>query len=348
MSAAQPAHGGRGVALPAPFQKAVTVAEALAAGRSSTLINVPGRSDEAQAITKPARTQLQQTWDSFRAHRAAFIGLCVLLGMIVVCTLGPFVLQDPAAVDVVNASTGPSGKHLLGADALGRDVLSRLVSAGRISLAIGFSVAFGAAAIGAAIGVIAGYFGGRVDSGLMWIANVIMAIPGLPLLMTVATIVASPDSKIGPLIKHFPEWMRIAVVLVALGWMGISRVVRSQVVSLRGQEFVEAAIALGGTHRRVMMVHILPNCVSVLAVFTTLAVSGAIIGESALSFLGLGVQPPTPSWGNMLSEGHDLFTILQYWWVVWFPALAIFVTVLSVNFIGDGVRDALDPKSQKK
>jgi peptide/nickel transport system permease protein len=198
------------------------------------------------------------------------------------------------------------------------------------------------------IGVSSGYFGGRTDSWLMWFANVIMSIPGLPLLLTIATIVASPDSKIGPVIQHVPEWLRIAGVLVALGWMGISRVVRSQVVSLRNQEFVEAAIALGGTHRRVMMVHILPNCVSVLAVFTTLAVSGAILAESALSFLGFGVQPPAATWGNMLAEGRDLITILNYWWVVWCPALAIFVTVLSVNFIGDGVRDALDPKTQKK
>ncbi|MCW2924596.1 MAG: oligopeptide transporter, partial [Thermoleophilia bacterium] len=151
-----------------------------------------------------------------------------------------------------------------------------------------------------------------------------------------------------PIVKHVPEWMRIAGVLVALGWMGISRVVRSQVVSLRGQEFVEAAEALGGSHFRIMTVHILPNCVSVIAVFTTLAVSGAIIAESALSFLGFGVNPPTATWGNMLAEGRDLFTILNYWWVVWFPALAIFITVLSVNFIGDGVRDALDPKTQKK
>jgi peptide/nickel transport system permease protein len=343
MSAAQPA---RGSALPAPFQKATTQAGRVATG---TTINVPGRSDEAQAITAPPRTQLQQTWDSFRAHRAAFIGLCVLTTMIVVCLVGPFVLQDPEAIDMkVLGYQGPTSAHVLGTDAIGRDVLSRVVNAGRISLAIGFSVAMGAATIGAIIGVAAGYFGGRVDSGLMWIANVIMAIPSLPLLMTVAVIVASPDSKIGPMIKHFPEWMRIAFVLVALGWMGISRVVRSQVVSLRGQEFVEAALALGGTHQRVMFVHILPNCVSVIAVFTTLAVSGGLIAESALSFLGLGVQPPTATWGNMLAEGRDLFTILNYWWVVWFPALAIFITVLSVNFIGDGVRDALDPKTQKK
>lgn len=341
MTAAQTTAGSLG----APFKKATTVA----AGTAGSF-NLPGRVNvDAQPMSAPSRTQLQQTWDTFRSHRAAFIGLCVLGVMVVVCTLGPFVLQDPTEIDMdVLGYQAPSGAHLLGTDAIGRDVLSRLVNAGRTSLAIGFAVAFGAATIGAAIGVSAGYFGGKIDSGLMWIANVIMAIPSLPLLMTVAIVVATPDSKLGPLIKVFPEWMRIAFVLVALGWMGISRVVRSQVVSLRGQEFVEAALALGGTHTRVMFVHILPNCVSVIAVFTTLAVSGAIIAESALSFLGMGVQPPTATWGNMLSEGRDLFTILQYWWVVWFPALAIFTTVLSVNFIGDGIRDALDPKSQKK
>lgn len=332
--------------LPVPFGKATTAATSVA---GNATLNLPNRGNvDAQPMTAPPRTQLQQTWDSFRAHRAAFVGLCVLSTMVVICTFGPFVLQDPNAVDVVNASTGPSAAHPLGADSLGRDVLARLVIAGRTSLLIGMSVAFGAAFIGATVGIVAGYFGGRTDSVLMWFANVVMSIPSLPLLLTIATVVASPDSKIGPLIQHVPEWLRIAGVLIALGWMGVSRVVRSQVVSLRNQEFVEAAIALGGSHRRVMAVHILPNCVSVLAVFTTLAVSAAILGESALSFLGFGVQAPAATWGNMLAEGRDLITILNYWWVVWCPALAIFVTVLSVNFIGDGVRDALDPKAQKK
>lgn len=343
MTAAQNTSGS----LPTPFGKATSAAGSLAA---SGTLNLPGRTNvDAQPMSAPPRTQLQQTWDSFRSHKAAFIGLCVLTTMIIVCTFGPFVLQDPDAIDMdVLGYQAPSMSHPLGTDAIGRDVLSRLVNAGRTSLAIGMTVAFGAAAIGAAIGVSAGYFGGRIDSGLMWFANVVMSIPSMPLLLTVAVIVASPDSKVGPIIQKVPEWARIALVLVALGWMGISRVVRSQVVSLRHQEFVEAALALGGTHKRVMMVHILPNCVSVIAVFTTLAVSGAIIGESALSFLGFGVQPPAATWGNMLAEGRDLMTILEYWWVVWFPALAIFTTVLSVNFIGDGVRDALDPKAQKK
>ena len=307
-----------------------------------------GNADAAE-LARPAKSQARQTWEAFCAHRAALVGLIVLSTMVVICTLGPFVLQDPAAIDMdVLGYQAPSAAHPLGTDSIGRDVLSRLVNAGRTSLAIGISVAFGAAMIGSIVGVSAGYFGGKVDSGLMWFANVMMSIPSLPLLLTIAVIVASPDSKVGPFVQHIPEWARIAMVLIALGWMGVSRMVRSQVVSLRNQEFVEAAVALGGTHRRVMTVHILPNCVSVLAVFTTLAVSSAIIAESALSFLGFGVQPPAATWGNMLAEGRDLVTILNYWWVVWFPALAIFVTVLSVNFIGDGVRDALDPKAQKK
>ncbi len=334
-------------ALPVPFGKATSAAGTLAAPGT---YNLPGRTNtDAQPMSAPPRTQLQQTWDSFRAHRAAFIGLCVITTMILVCAIGPFVLQDPDAIDMqVLGYQAPSASHPLGTDAIGRDVLSRLVNAGRTSLAIGFSVAVGAAVLGSVVGISAGYFGGRVDSALMWFANVMMSIPSMPLLLTVAVIVANEESKVGPVIQKAPEWARIALVLIVLGWMGVSRVVRSQVVSLRNQEFVEAALALGGTHKRVMAVHILPNCVSVLAVFTTLAVSGAIIAESALSFLGFGVQPPTATWGNMLAEGKGLITILQYWWAVWFPALAIFMTVLSVNFVGDGVRDALDPKAQKK
>ena len=319
-------------------------------GQPMAPVVVPGRRDaEAAAITTPPRTQLQQSWDAFRGHRAAFVGLCVLGVMIVVCTFGPFVLQSPTAIDMnVLAATPPSSHHLLGTDTIGRDVLSRLVNAGRTSLAIGFVVAIGATALGAIIGVMAGYFGGRIDGMLMWVVNVLMTIPSLPLLMSVAVLVANPSSALGPAVKGIPEWIRIAIVMVALGWMGISRVVRSQVISLRSQEFVEAARALGAKDTRIMFLHILPNCISVIAVFTTLAVSGAIIGESALSFLGMGGQPPTATWGNMLAEGRDLFAILNYWWTVWFPALAIFITVLSVNFIGDGVRDALDPKSMKK
>lgn len=334
--------------LPVPYGRATKAAASVAT--VPTTSNLPGQPDvDAQALAAPARSQARQTWDSFRAHKAAFIGFCALLTMILMCAFLPFVLQDPDAIDMqVLGYQAPSAQHLFGTDAIGRDVLSRVVNAGRTSLAIGFAVAIGAALIGAMVGVSSGYFGGKTDGALMWFANVMMSIPAMPLLLTLAVIVANPDSKIGPVVQHTKEWMRISAVLIVLGWMGISRVVRSQVVSLRNQEFVEAALALGGSHKRVMIVHILPNCVSVIAVFTTLAVSGAIIAESALSFLGFGVQPPTATWGNMLAEGRDLITILEYWWAVWIPALFIFITVLSVNFVGDGVRDALDPKTQTK
>jgi peptide/nickel transport system permease protein len=288
-------------------------------------------------------------WDAFRRNRLAFFGLCVLGAMVLSCIFLPFVLPSPTDVDYeLLSATAPSSHHLLGTDSIGRDELARLVNAGRISLLVGFMVALLSASIGSVIGLLAGYFGGLTDGALMWIVNVLMTIPALPLLMASAVLVATPESKVGAVFRTVPTQWRIIFVMSLLGWMGISRVVRSQVLSLKQQEFVEAAQALGADSRRVMFVHILPNSVSVIAVFTTLAVSGALMGESALSFLGVGVQPPTATWGNMLSEARDLFTILQYWWLTWFPALAIFITVLATNFVGDGVRDALDPKEQKR
>lgn len=306
-------------------------------------------STEDHAITAPARSQLGQFWDAYCAHRAALAGLCVIVTMVLVCLLLPFVLVPSTEIDFqLLRATGPSAAHPLGTDSIGRDVLSRLVNAGRTSLLIGFLVAIIAAGVGSVVGLAAGYFGGKVDGALMWFVNVLMTIPSLPLLIAVGMLVANETSKIGGAIKVLGETGRIIALFGLLGWMGISRVVRSQVLSLRKQEFVEAAHALGAGHRRIMFIHILPNSVSVIAVFTTLAVSGALMGEAALSFLGVGVQPPKATWGNMLNEARDLFSIVEYWWLAWFPAMAIFVTVLSVNFIGDGVRDALDPKSMRK
>jgi peptide/nickel transport system permease protein len=269
--------------------------------------------------------------------------------MIVAAIALPFVLSDPTHIDQAKPyATAPTAAHPMGTDSVGRDMFSRLVNAGRKSLLIGIAVALIAATIGSVVGTVAGYFGGKADEALMWFVNVLMTIPSIPLLIAMAALVASPDSRFGAVVKLLPEEWRIIIVMSSLGWLGVSRVVRSQVISLRKQEFCEAALALGAGHKRIMFIHILPNSVSVIAVFTTLAVSGAIIGESTLSFLGFGVQPPTATWGNMLAEARDPYTILNYWWQAVFPATAIFLTVLSVNFIGDGVRDALDPKSLKK
>ena len=320
--------------------------------RPAGAVVIPGQVAAGHGDTQldsAPQTQLGQFWSSFRSHRLAFIGLCTLLTMSAICLFLPFVLVSPEEIDMsVLAATPPSAAHPFGTDMIGRDVLSRLVNAGRISLMIGFFVAIIAAAVGSTVGVVAGYFGGKLDGALMWLVNVIMTIPTIPLMISVAVLVASPTSKLGVVFGSIPEAWRIIIVLSALGWMGISRVVRSQVLSLRQQEFVEAAMALGAKSPRIMFIHILPNSVSVIAVFTTLAVSGALLSEAAMSFLGVGVQPPTATWGNMLSEARDLFTILKYWWLAWFPAFAILITVLSVNFVGDGVRDALDPKTQKK
>jgi peptide/nickel transport system permease protein len=305
--------------------------------------------EEAAVLAKPARGQLGLFWDTFRSHRMAFMGLCVLSVIVTLCIVGPFFLSPPTDIDMkILAATPPSAAHPLGTDTIGRDVLSRLLNAGRISLQIGFLVAILSVTIGSIVGVSAGYFGGKLDTGLMWFVNVVTTIPAIPLLIAVAVLIASPDSSFGAIFRHMSEALRITIVLSLLGWMGISRIVRSQVISLREQEYVEAARALGAKAPRIMFLHILPNSISVIAVFTTLAVSHGIMAESVLSFLGVGVNPPTATWGNMLFEARDLFSILAYWWLVWFPALMIFITVLSVNFVGDGIRDAFDPKARRR
>lgn len=302
-----------------------------------------------QVALAPTETQRQLFVASLRAHRPAWISLWTLTALTLACIVLPPVLPwTSTEIDISNISaTAPSLHHVLGTDALGRDVLARLLSAGRISLLIGFMVALFSAGAGASVGVAAGYFGGRADSLLMWLVDVLLTIPSLPIMIALSTVAASEGSTASSIFRAVPPQWRIIIIMSLLGWMGISRVVRSQVISLRKQEFVEAAIALGATHRRVMLVHILPNTVSVLAVFTTLAVSGAIMGESALSFLGVGVSPPTATWGNMLGEGRDAFTAVQYWWLTWSPAAVILLTVLCVNFIGDGMRAAFDPKARR-
>ena len=318
-----------------PAQQAATLSGPIMPVRNAPVTNTDG----------DGRSQLKIFVQSFREHRAAWISLWVLAGVALACIVLPMVLPwDPTESDYrILDARPPSAAHPLGTDPLGRDVLSRLVSAGRISLLIGLMVALISASVGALVGISAGYFGGRTDGFLMWIVNVLMTLPPLVLLIALSSVAASDSGTASHVFQAVPPEWRIIVIMSLLGWMAISRVVRSQVVSLRKQEFVEAAIALGGSHRRVMTVHILPNTVSILAVFTTLTVSTAIMSESALSFLGVGVMPPTATWGNMLLEARDVFSAINYWWLTWFPACAILVTVLCVNFIGDGMRDAFDP-----
>jgi len=346
MSAAQPANPA---AMLSTFNAGAASQAATVAQGGMARGSVPRPAVAAEQIQSEARGPFGEFVLNFREHRAAWISTWILLAMVAICLVLPYALPSPEALDakLLDARAPGTGGHLLGTDTIGRDVLSRLVHAGRISLLIGLMVAVFAATIGALVGITAGYFGGKVDQVLMWIVNVLLTIPSLPLLIALSSVASSDSGAAAKIFKSVPPEWRIIVIMSVLGWMAISRVVRSQVISLRQQEFVEAAIALGGSHVRVMFVHILPNTVSVLAVFTTLTVSTAILSESTLSFLGLGVTLPTATWGNMLNDARDVFIVVQYWWLAWFPALAILVTVLCVNFIGDGMRDAFDPKARR-
>ena len=282
------------------------------------------------------------------AHPLAVASAAILAVLAAAVLAAPLVAQalqsDSGAVDLLNRFQPPSAAHPLGTDELGRDLLVRLLEGGRVSLGIGLVVALAAAAIGTAVGLTAGYVGGRVDSVLMRVTDGIIALPKLPLLIVLA---ALDVTKLGlpEALAQSPAlgFWRIAVIIALVGWTTVARLVRAATLSVREREFVRAAHALGAGPLRIVLVHILPNIAGPIVVATTLSVGGIILLESVLSFLGLGIQPPMASWGNMLTNAQDLMwsaPMLAVW-----PGLMIFVTVICCNFLGDGLQDALDPRS---
>jgi len=265
----------------------------------------------------------------FRGHRLAVYGSGLVGLVVLVAVLAPALsTYDPNAQDLVNRLRPPSRAHWLGTDGHGRDVWSRLVFGARVSLVVAGVAAAITVALGVLIGALAGYFGGRLDWGLMRFTDVFMTIP---VLFLVLIIVAAYGASLGNTI----------VVLGAVYWPGVARLVRAQVLALRARDFVDAARALGAQEGRILVRHLLPNATGIIIVQVTLAIATAILAESALSFLGLGVPKPTPSWGNMLTEGRLYLT--GAWWIATFPGAAIFLAVLAFNLTGDGLRDALDP-----
>jgi peptide/nickel transport system permease protein len=251
---------------------------------------------------------------------------------------------EAGTVDLRNLSQPPSLAHPLGTDDLGRDLLLRLLEGGQVSLAIGLIIALVAALIGTIIGLTAGYLGGPVDTVLMRLTDSVIALPRLPLLIVLAAV---DPAKLGipDAIAHSPAlgFWRIVAIISLVGWTTVARLVRGATLSVREREFVRAAEALGAGPLRIMTVHILPNVAAPVVVATTLSVGGIILLESVLSFLGLGIQPPMASWGNMLTNAQQLIwnaPALAIW-----PGLLIFVTVISCNFLGDGLQDALDPRA---
>ena len=269
----------------------------------------------------------------------------VVLGLMVVAILlGPWLWPVPInEIDFTAKLQGLSWAHPLGTDDLGQDVLARILYGGRISLAVGVAAMVVAIFVGVLIGAISGMASGKVDAVLMWLADLFLSLPQLPLLLLVIYLFRdSLKSVLGP---EGGVFAMIVVVIGGLRWMPVARLVRAQLLSLREKEFVEAARALGASKFRQVTQHILPNALGPVIVAATIDVAAAIIAESTLSFLGFGIQPPTPTWGNMLEDGRPQMTFAG--WLVWFPGLAILLTVLCVNFLGDGLRDALDPTQRR-
>lgn len=284
----------------------------------------------------------KQTYRRLNKNKLAMISLYLLIFMFAACFIGPYFspyLQDRTDITIVNQP--PSTAHWFGTDLYGRDVLTRLLMAGQISLTIGLASMVLSVVIGALLGAISGFYRGIVDTIIMRFADVLMSIPGLPLLLIMAAILS--EWKV-------PSEMRLYIIMIMLslvGWPGLARMVRGQVLSLREQPFMQATEVLGLSDRRKILNHLIPNTMPLLIVVATLSVASAILSESVLSFLGLGVVPPTPSWGNMMNAANNFMDFRKRPWLWIPPGTVIFLTVVAINILGDGLRDALDPKMKR-
>lgn len=289
-----------------------------------------GRNCVPCALRQKVRAGLwQETMSRFGENSMAMVGFYVIAAVAIVAIFAPLIsFHDPYEINLRQRLLLPSGAHILGTDAFGRDMLSRIIYGARISLLVGLVPSLISMGIGSAVGVTSGYLGGKVDFILMRVADIVIAFPSLLLAMVIMYTLGAGLSN-------------IFIALSFVGWAEAARVVRSQVLSLREQEFVEAAKAMGVRRRAIMARHIFPNCLPSLVVLFTLKVPEFILAEASLSFLGVGAQPPVPSWGLLVSQGKEF--IFSAPWVVTFPGGAIFLVALAFNFVGDGLREALDP-----
>ena len=260
------------------------------------------------------------------------MGAAIVLAAVLAALAGPLLAPfDPAAQELALRLEGPNGVHWFGLDELGRDIFARVLAGARISLLVGLVVVGVSASVGTALGSIAGYFGGRIDEAISRATDILLAFPGLLLAIALVAVLG-------------PSLTNVVLALSLIGWVGYARLVRGQVLRTRELEFVQAARALGATTPRILLRHVIPTTLPAVTVQATLGMGGAILAEAALSFLGLGVQPPTPSWGTMLNYGRG--HLLDAPHLTIFPGLAIAILVLGFNFLGDGLRDALDPATR--
>lgn len=306
-------------------------------------IKDPVESLDAEGLLTPTKeSQFFIVWRRFRRHHLAIAGLIVVVGFMLLAifanTIAPY---DPIGdQDPYNKNAPPSAAHLLGTDEIGRDVFSRLLYAARVSLTVSFAVTIVSVFIGAIIGGTSGYFGGWVDSVIQRSVDFLLTIPLLPLLLAFSSLLRGLKIPFVP--DQWASVIIIVVILIVFGWMGTCRLVRGMVLSLRSLDFSEASRALGMSDFRIIFRHMIPNAMAPIIVNATLGLGGVIVLESALSFLGFGIQPPVPTWGNMLQAAQQ--GLLGQPAKVFYPGLAIFLTSLAFNYVGDGLRDALDPR----
>jgi len=282
-----------------------------------------------------------EAWRRFKRHRLAYWSLWLLGALVAAVLIGPLVYKVGINdVDFAQKPATPSAAHPMGTDDLGRDLLARVLYGGRISLAVGLAAMLMAITVGVTIGAVAGMARGWVDAALMWVTDLFLSLPQLPLLLLLIFLFREPLKQAFGL--EVGIFILIVVVIGGFRWMPVARLVRAQFFSLREKEFVEAARALGASVPRQVVRHILPNSLGPVIVAGTIDIAAAIIAESTLSFLGLGFPPDVPTWGRILYDGRDYMDLAMHWAL--FPGIAIFLTVLTINFIGDGLRDALDPR----
>ena len=298
-----------------------------------------------------AQSPTQRVIRRFTRHRAAMFGLLILIGVILYIFIGSLIFSEGQSNfnDTAIRLQPPSAEHPFGTDRIGRDILARTIYGGQISLLIGFLAVVVEVGFGTAIGAIAGYYGGWVDAVLMRITEAMLSIPQLLLLLVMAKFFAGKIEPIQFFGRSFSGSVIVIILILGLtSWMSLARIIRSNVLSIKETEFILAARAIGVPNWKIIVNHILPNTLASIIVSLTLGVATAILTEAYVSFLGLGVQPPTASWGNMLTEAQEFTVIKNAPWYWFFPSLMILLTVLSINFVGDGLRDAFDPRSDNK
>ncbi len=290
-----------------------------------------------QSISAQSTSMGSGVWKRFRKHPGAIFGFIVISILIVLTLLAPLSPYDPEASNITARYQPPSLSHPMGTDALGRDMFTRALFGGRISLTVGLFVVIISVLIGVPTGALAGYYGGKLDSILMRITDAFLSLPSFLVLILLSAILREVEI---PLFER-NNVLTISLVIGVFAWTTFARLVRASFLTLREADFVAASRSLGGSDLRVIVRHILPNSIGPIIVEATLEFGYAIIEESGLSFLGFGIQPPTPSWGNLLSNAQEHFT--KYPWLAIFPGLMIFLSIISINYIGDGLRDAFDP-----